>query len=88
MNTAASASPTTVDTFLAAKSQGGWRTNCRRSPLRHGSPLFAAVGEGWEPAHERAPRAGYVYALEHTSTRPGFARQAEWQYWSLVRRAI
>lgn len=81
-------SPLTENTFHAAKAQGGWRTNCCRSPIAKGEPMLVADGDGWERARERSPRAGYEYALKHTSTRPGFARQAERQYWSLVRRPL
>lgn len=79
---------TTENTFEVARNQSGWRTNCNNSPLPKGSPSLIAEGEGWEPAKERSPREGYEYALKHTSTRPGFRRQAEWQYWSLWRRPI
>jgi hypothetical protein len=79
------------NTFYLAKRDSGWRTYCMRSPLArtsYGEPLLVAYGNNWERAKERKPRSGYEYALVHSSTRPGFAHQAEWQYWSLMRRLI
>jgi hypothetical protein len=80
----------TLHTWERCQLEGGWRTNCPRSPLAQGSPSVAINDlHGWEPAgRDRQPEEGYEYGLAHTSTRPGGIRTAEWQYWSRWRRPI
>jgi len=91
MNTAQSqAKVLTHKSWEAALGQGGWRTNCFRSPIAKGSPPHAIedIG-GWEPAgRDRDPHEGYEYGLAHTCTRPRGPGSAEWQYWSRWKRPI
>ena len=79
----------TNNTFERAVEQGGWRTDCARSPLPKGPPDadLIAEGPGWEPAgHDRQPQSGWQYGLELTSTSAGYAGRATKYYWSRVKR--